>query len=456
MSIRYRIILVIGLAAGLFTWISFRNCSPGRADEPAALPLPKATTPKPAPRVWRGVGSCSAASCHGGPNLGAKGSEETTWATSDPHARAYQVLFDNRSRAMVKNYYGLADLAQAYPEKEQLCLQCHVSPATARRPGVPALFHADGVSCETCHGPADAWLTEHYRPAWKTLTPAQKASTGFRPTKDLLVRAQDCVQCHVGAPGMEVNHDLLAAGHPRLNFEFASYQAILPRHWRLADERARHPDFEARAWLLGQTVCAKAALDLLVHRAKKADSPWPELSENACYRCHQDLRARLSVGSLRRGPGALSFNEWYYVEMPTVLSVSSKPDAISTELNGLREQLSRNDPNRQEVANYAARASAVLRDWLQQPLPVLRPTRIDELLRNRFGALEKDGTADWDRAAQDYLAAAALHNALKDLDPNFSDPAMQAKLRQRRKELEFPPRFNSPKLNSASKMGGTP
>src|SRR5262249_53265920 len=43
----------------------------------------------------QGVGSCSAASCHGynGPK-GSKGSEYTTWVTHDPHARAYSVLFE--------------------------------------------------------------------------------------------------------------------------------------------------------------------------------------------------------------------------------------------------------------------------------------------------------------------------------------------------------------------------
>src|SRR4051794_34020983 len=48
--------------------------------------------------------SCAAAACHGGGRIGRRGSEHSTWAatllpeaTSDPHARAYRVLFNEES-----------------------------------------------------------------------------------------------------------------------------------------------------------------------------------------------------------------------------------------------------------------------------------------------------------------------------------------------------------------------
>src|SRR4051812_13662241 len=56
------------------------------------------------PRPALGVSSCAASACHHGNGpAGQVGSEYTTWASSDPHARAYLVLFDERSRAIQDN-----------------------------------------------------------------------------------------------------------------------------------------------------------------------------------------------------------------------------------------------------------------------------------------------------------------------------------------------------------------
>src|SRR3954447_12535550 len=84
---------------------------------PAALPAPPDNrVVRPATRVapsaapsfdWRGVGSCASSACHGGVGpLGSKGSEYTTWITRDPHARAYAVLEEARSRRIVESFRG--------------------------------------------------------------------------------------------------------------------------------------------------------------------------------------------------------------------------------------------------------------------------------------------------------------------------------------------------------------
>ncbi len=349
---------------------------------------------------------------------------------------------------MLKNYYGLAETRLAEPEKATLCLSCHVSPDASRKPGVPPLFRADGVSCESCHGPADSWLTRHYQPSWKGLSPAEKMATGFRLTRDLLVRARLCAGCHVGAPGMEVNHDLLAAGHPRLNFEFGSYQAIYPKHWSDRDDRARYADFEARSWALGQVVSAQAALNLLAYHAGNEDRPWPEFAENNCYSCHHELRAKpWRKPEPGQKLGTLSLNDWYYAELPSILAFSERPAAALPELATLRRVMARRVPPRGEAADLATRASARLAGWLRQTAhePPLGPAQLKPWLLERFSALEKDQAEDWDRQTQDYLAVAALHHALKDLDPKFQDPALLAVLCQRRKELAFPAGSSSPK-----------
>ena len=96
---------------------------------------------------------------------------------------------------------------------------------------------------------------------------------------------------------MDVDHDLLAAGHPRLNFEFSAFHAAMPHHWPDAKDRdpSQDPrgrrDFEALAWLIGHLVTTQAGLELLATRAADERKPWPEFAEHLCAACHQSLSA---------------------------------------------------------------------------------------------------------------------------------------------------------------------
>ena len=134
----------------------------------------------------------------------------------------------------------------------------------------------------------------------------------MRPTKDLLARGETCAECHVGLGSADVNHDLIAAGHPRLNFEYGSQLAKLPKHWRVDDDKARHPDYEAKVWALGQVLAAKASLDLLESRASRSlpddsTTPWPEFAEYSCFSCHHELaRPSWPRPDARRRPGRAS------------------------------------------------------------------------------------------------------------------------------------------------------
>src|SRR5262245_53538800 len=109
----------------------------------ALRPLPRPALAAPAQAAPRAVGvaGCSAAACHNanGPP-GSKGSEYSTWATLDPHARAYRTLFNERSR----NMQLLLDPKVKAHENER-CLKCHAMERTA--PGVKEL-RGDGVGCE--------------------------------------------------------------------------------------------------------------------------------------------------------------------------------------------------------------------------------------------------------------------------------------------------------------------
>src|SRR5262249_2697203 len=162
--------------------------------------------------------------CHNSNELkGTKGREFTIWAMHDPHAKAFEVLYGKRALQIEKNLKRLVDVTQARPECNKLCLNCHVLPgveplseAGRTVPRRHTFTYEDGVSCEACHGPAEKWLTKHYQKSWGRLSAREKNVLGMSDTKDLLARASLCVTCHIGTGDLEVNHDLIAAGHPRL------------------------------------------------------------------------------------------------------------------------------------------------------------------------------------------------------------------------------------------------
>src|SRR6185312_4830920 len=101
--------------------------------------------------------------------------------------------------------------------------------------------------------------------------------SGMARLYDIGERALACAGCHVGAPAdpergypvRDMNHDMIAAGHPRLNFDFADYQHRLTPHWfernRTTGQPAG-PAFELQAWLIGKVAHAEAALHLDVDR----------------------------------------------------------------------------------------------------------------------------------------------------------------------------------------------
>ena len=242
--------------------------------------------------------NCSAASCHGSQGIqGPDGKEHVIWTSEDAHSKAYSVLFNERSVKMLK-LLSEGD-RDAYPKgvlahETSLCLKCHgLSAANGTPIGVKSELHSEGVTCEACHGASEKWYTVHYQDFWKGLSNEEKATKyGLLPTKDLVWRTAMCASCHVGAPDMDMNHDLIAAGHPALRTEMSAFHnhPEYGLHW---SEKGYGKDFQTRLWLIGQVGTMKASLELTRDRAKRAEigkAPWPELSESNCFSCHHDLK----------------------------------------------------------------------------------------------------------------------------------------------------------------------
>jgi len=184
-----------------------------------------------------GAPGCASSSCHGG--AGEKRSQWVSWNAADVHRRANTTLSARRS-VQIAEAAKLGD-----PAASPRCTVCHAPfadvPATLR---VNALDRTDGVSCETCHGPAEPYLRSHWRPDF---TRVDRTLAGLRDLSNLYVRANTCVACH-----QNVDFDLQLAGHPELIFELDGQTRSEPRHWKEAK------DFSgAQAWFVGQAVALR-------------------------------------------------------------------------------------------------------------------------------------------------------------------------------------------------------
>jgi hypothetical protein len=384
----------------------------------------------------------------------------------DPHANAYRVLSEETGKRMSK-------ILGIDATREPRCLACHVTPQSASlRPerGETPDEWTFGVGCESCHGSAREWLNEHWKEDWKTKTVEAKQVYGMNNLFTLTGRARVCVGCHVGAPAgdglplRDMNHDFIAAGHPRLMFEFGAFLANLPPHWN-TKKKSRpesRPDFEARAWLIGQVVSAQAALRLLADRAraqqkKEKDRPWPEFSEYDCYACHNGIerdswRVNRAEGRKQKGLvetlGRPTLSRWYPGLLGEVeeFAGAKKPDSLAA----LRKDMLLFYPPPGAVEKQARKAAEGLNDLLpkldpKEPFP---PARLAELRKSlaRRGAEacdpEKAGQLkDWDVVEQLALGILALVKA-------ENNKALEVKAKELLKKLAFPlgpPAFDSPR-----------
>ena len=241
-----------------------------------------------------GVASCVNSGCHGStvPLQSSRvlQNEYYTWLNSDRHARAYNVLFNDLSARIVKN---MRLRKKAY--QESLCLDCHSTNVPASKVA-GRIDLEDGVQCEACHGPAGGWRGEHAEAGW---THAQSVERGMIDLRDLRIRAHLCDRCHLGSAEKEVDHELIASGHPLLAFELDNYSETMPAHWTVRKETHGVP-----AWAAGQAMAFRDSLANLARHAR--GDKWPEFSDMSCANCHHSLDSsqwRPVRGWLARSPG---------------------------------------------------------------------------------------------------------------------------------------------------------
>jgi hypothetical protein len=203
----------------------------------------------------------------------------------------------------------------------------------------------------------------------------------------------------------DMNHDLIAAGHPALRFDLLLYLDNLPKHWDSAGPAEQTFDESAiRVREVARAVNLSAALELSAQRAadhlrsKQADSwlgapvPWPELADYDCYSCHQALKFRPADAPVVSS-GVPTWNAWYTLRQ---LPISD------TAMSGLA-------PGRSEASRIATLIPPKAEEWRTKaqemsagsPNPV---KRLDSIAADLHGASD----IDWQEAALQYLRLEAV------------------------------------------------
>jgi len=435
------------------------------ADELAQEPLPPAAedidVPVRSPRFAPcGTASCATSSCHGGPQgtqYAVSSFSYTSWIDRDKHSRAYEVLFDERSTRMAKL------LGLGAPHQERRCLNCHSLQGSCEAPQPEAVL-SDGVGCEACHGNASRWEAEHFLPQWKSLTTREKQDRyGFEDLSQPLTRAKKCVECHIGSEGRDVDHELIAAGHPRLMFEYAAYQRLQPIHWDTSGKADSKQDFSARCWIAGQALSVAAAARLVTHRAnedataeRQGDrSRWPELAEFDCYACHHGLQTGTARVALGQGKlGAPRWGTWELAGAQMVLAGNTRTALNDDDrlLLSAIETLSQSSahsffaPRREpEMLDAAQQATLGAEAWLRSIAATPRVER--NLGHNLLHRLATDDSTvkNWDEAAQFLLALTAFDLSSGAKEPDHPSQKYLQELRQQlrfRSDADSPDAFN--------------
>jgi hypothetical protein len=353
--------------------------------------------------------------------------EYATWLESDPHARSAETIWNPRFREILLRM-GALDNDAVDRATYARCARCHD----------PSHGHADdkhrdrlsshatlqaiqpqGIGCESCHGPSKQWLASHYQ---RGVQRNELTAAGMTPLKDLYARGQVCASCHVGSAENDMNHDMIAAGHPALRFELASYHDQLPKHWNATEERRATSDFQAKLWGAGQAATADASLRLLAGRAGRAQlerdnaidgvtrQPWPEFSETSCFSCHQRYGRAKSAPS-RWGDWNLAFASRMVQPSENELP---RPNGSRDPLEQLKRLMS--DRSTPDPGAVHAGCQDALRELSDSTNGFALPSKPAPTNRELLELLLRSWRPEpnWDQAVQHFLALVASDRSFQD------------------------------------------
>lgn len=362
------------------------------------------TLPQQDGEVHGGVKTCAGGPCHGHASPVDKAvmlDEAIVWRRHDLHARAYDVLLNERSVRIAKNL-GLREKAH----EAKLCLDCHADFVPTEQRG--RRFRLDeGVGCEACHGGSGRWLKRHSTGT----SHRENLDLGMYPTDDPVKRAELCLSCHYGTREKFVDHRLMGAGHPRQSFELHVFTQTQPAHYQIdADyvERGKRAPDGIEVWATGQAVAARHVLDVLLDPELSKEGIWPEFVLFDCHACHHDMsddrwRPRPSVGL---GPGLARLNDSSFLMLRHAMRLlePERASAFQRDTRALHQATSRGVGDQQVIARR-------LRGSVEAMIPVLEQWQVDAAgSRSLARAIVAEGLSG---EYVDYVAAEQVAMALQ-------------------------------------------
>ncbi len=306
------------------------------------------------PPKYTGPGSCSSPSCHGAvvarDTTSVLQNEYSTWVIQDKHAQAFAVL-SNPVSVRIAKILGLPSAATA-----PRCLACHSLDVPQERRA--RMFDtSDGVGCENCHGPSSGWLGPHTTGP-NNWSHQQSVNAGMVDLRDLTSRTERCLTCHLGTADKMVDHELIAAGHPDLYFELASFSAVMPRHWKPKENESQWEEVSELA--IGQATQLSEQLARLQRNA--TTGIWPQYADLDCFACHHSLVAAKDSWQQERGyvghpPGNPPWNISRFVVLKHIGEEfdSAGTQQLQQAIGNLYTMVSTIGNDRTQVAAEAAR-----------------------------------------------------------------------------------------------------
>jgi len=358
-----------------------------------------------------GVASCATGVCHG------KLTEEESsnvwlneyriWSGDDRHARAYQTLLSDRSKAIARKL-GLPNAQGA-----KICLDCHSDNVPQAQRGTKFQL-SDGIGCEACHGGAEKWIESHTEPG---VTHADNLANGMLGTEDINVRAQVCLSCHLGTANQFATHRIMGAGHPRLGFELEAYTANQPAHFAVDEDYIKRKGAPSgfEVWRAGQVESTRRYLQLMNTALFAEGDLLPDFSFYDCHSCHHPME-NIRWPNVREQqnliPGSLRLQD-QNIFMLRALVETLQPDAAG-ELRSLHLNMLRAG---QKSVPQAKTAAAALLSWLDKQ-PWVTSTVTDAQVKSLRAAIARlagsGALADYANAEQAFLAIESLSFSIGD------------------------------------------
>jgi hypothetical protein len=227
----------------------------------------------------------------------------------------------------------------------------------------------------------------------------------------------------MGNDKKEVDHELIASGHPILAFELDNYTETMPPHWRRGKDT-----HGARAFAVGQAAAFSQSLDNLARHAR--GEKWPEFSDMSCINCHHSLDS--SGWRQERGwPGRAGLPSWSPQHWAVLrLLVNRANPSARAQLDGdvqiIASRVSRMNDTA-GVAQAAAEAKHVI-DGVTPQIAALswKDDDVRSLMRTIASDTDFILTSDVHSAEQTALALQSLASVLTRNNPRLLKSPMTA------------------------------